>query len=303
MLFDVPKSIITTNQQSYFQVEDEHLFISDPFEPSSIQLLGARILIEDIYHPFLYLKSRYEGYNSLVIFVCRDGSQLIAWKVNHKVPIDFVSQFPFPTSDLKFLFCLTESPLTKIKETIQRSATNSPEWARDALYAIAINLSDFSGVEECLSGSKEYLQLPQTIFYPYICTVNNSINSLINFIFTSLSDSDSSQIIHLFNTFNNRLGIDFVTDYSQLAKYCILRELVCVVTGRHVVMDPFTWEHVLSDCTALCSTTYYDKYPFEKSRLIKYKSTLGHYFIERRGPGWLDVTSSIILPNGFLIEI
>jgi len=104
MLFDVPKSIITTNQQSYFQVEDEHLFISDPFEPSSIQLLGARILIEDIYHPFLYLKSRYEGYNSLVIFVCRDGSQLIAWKVNHKVPIDFVSQFPFPTSDLKFLF-------------------------------------------------------------------------------------------------------------------------------------------------------------------------------------------------------
>jgi hypothetical protein len=79
-------------------------------------------------------------------------------------------------------------------------------------------------------------------------------------------------------------------------KYCILRELVCLVTGKHIILDPLTLDYVFSDSTMLCKIGNYH------SRLIKYKSTSGSYFIERRGPGWIDITSSIILENGLVID-
>jgi len=303
MLFKRPSSLRVVKPQSYFEVEDDHRFIIDPFAIPPIQLLGRRMLSENGYFPFLYLKSRCEGYNSLLLFASRNTSQLVAWKANHKIPIEYVGQFQFPASELITLVTLAEAPLSDVMQSIQRSANDAPEWASSILHALVSSLSEAPGLEECLSASGKYAQLSKAVFNPFICAVNISTSSLIDHILHNISNPESGQIINLFNTFNARVGSDFETPFSNIARYCILREIVCVVTGKHVVLDPFTWEHVLSDCTALCSATYYDKYPFVKSRLIRYKSALGHYFVERRGPGWLDVTSSIILPNGFLVEV
>jgi hypothetical protein len=303
MLFSRPSSILVVNPHSFFEVEDDHCFIIDPFEVLSIQLLGKRLLGGNEYFPFLYLKSRCDGYHSLILFASRDPSKLIAWKVNPKVPIEYVAQFPFPTSDLKFLFALTDASLSEIKLRIQRSGSDAPGWASETIHNLAISLTDFSGLEECLLSCGQYTQLPQAVFNPFTSAVNASTSSLIDYIHHSIPDPESGQIINLFDTFNSRAGADFgLAYYSQTARYCILRELVCIVTGKHVVLDPFTWQHVLSDCTALHSSTQHDRNSFSKSRLIRYKSALGHYFVERRGPGWLDVTSSIILPNGFLVD-
>jgi len=303
MLFKRPSSLRVVKPQSYFEVEDDLRFIIDPFAGPPIQLLGKRMLGENGYFPFLYLKSRCEGYSSLLLFASRNNSHLVAWKVNHKIPIEYVGQFQFPTSDLLPLVTLAEAPLSDVMQSIQRSAHDAPEWANSILHSIVISLSEAPGLEECLSTSEKYAQLSKVVFNPFICAVNTSAASLIDYVHHNISSPESGQIIHLFETFCARIGSDFETPFSNIARYCILREIVCVVTGRHVVLDPLTWEHVFSDCTALCSATYYDKYPFVKSRLIRYKSALGHYFVERRGPGWLDVTSSIILPNGFLVEV
>lgn len=102
MLFDRPSSILISNTQGFFEIEDEHLFLMDPFEQEFIQIMGSRMQTEDNYYPFLYLKSLFEGYHSLVIFACRDSSKLIAWQANHKTPIEYVSQFEIKTSDLSF---------------------------------------------------------------------------------------------------------------------------------------------------------------------------------------------------------
>ena len=303
MLFKRPSSLRIVKPQSYFEVEDDHRFIIDPFAAPPIQLLGRRMLSENGYFPFLYLKSRCEGYNSLLLFASRNNSHLVAWKVNHKIPIEYVGQFQFPASDLMPLVTLTEAPLSDVMQSIQRSADDAPDWAISILHRLVISLAEAPGLEECLSASGQFAQLSTAVFNHFVCAVNISTSSLIDYVHHSISNPESGQIIHLFNTFCARVGSDFETPFSNIARYCILREIVCVVTGKHVVLDPLTWEHVLSDCTALCSATYYGKYPFVKSRLIRYKSALGHYFVERRGPGWLDVTSSIILPNGFLVEV
>jgi hypothetical protein len=303
MLFKRPSSLRLIKPQSYFEVEDDHRFIIDPFAVPPIQLLGKRMLTENGYFPFLYLKSRCEAYNSLLLFVSRNNSHLVAWKVNHKIPIEYVGQFQFSVSGLMPLVTLAEAPLSDVMQSIQRSANDAPEWAISILHALVISLSEASGLEECLSAGGKYAQLSTAIFNPFICAVNISTSSLIDYVHHNISSPESGQIIHLFNTFSTRVGSDFETPFSNIARYCILREIICVVTGKHVVLDPLTWEHVLSDCTALCSATYYDEYPHVKSRLIRYKSALGHYFVERRGPGWLDVTSSIILPNGFFVEV
>jgi len=173
MLFDRPSSILISNTQGFFEIEDEHLFLMDPFEQEFIQIMGSRMQTEDNYYPFLYLKSLFEGYHSLVIFACRDSSKLIAWQANHKTPIEYVSQFEIKTSDFKFLFCLTETPLIEVKETILRSSTNAPEWVREELYTHASSLVEYSGLEEYLAASAEYIQLPQIIFRPYVCAVIN----------------------------------------------------------------------------------------------------------------------------------
>jgi len=303
MLFNRPSSILLASPQSYFEVEDDHCFIVDPYEVPPIQLLGKRLLSGNEYFPFLYLRSRFEGYHSLLLFASRDSSLLIAWKVKPNLLIEYVSQFQFPASDLVFLFTLVEASLSDIKFSITRSATDAPGWASEILHAIAHSLSNFSGLEECLSSCREYSKIPQAVFSPYTSAVNISISSLIDFILHCISSPESDQIIHLFEAFNARLGSDFdEASYAQIARYCILRELVGVVTGKHVVLDPFTWHHILSDCTAFYSANHNDQTPFGKARLIRYKSALGHYFVERRGPGWLDVTSSIILPNGLLVD-
>lgn len=115
MLFNRPSSLLVTDPQRYFEIENEHHFIADPFEVPPIQLLGNRVLTENEYFPFLYLKSGYDGYHSLVLFATRDAAQIIAWKVNPKAPAEYVGQFQFPASDLKFLFALSEAPIADIQ--------------------------------------------------------------------------------------------------------------------------------------------------------------------------------------------
>jgi hypothetical protein len=303
MLYKQPSSIRIVKPETHFQIEDENSFIIDPFEIPPIQLLGKRILNENEYFPFLYLKSNCESFHSVLLFASRNADQLVAWKVTHGNPTEYVGQCQLPASNIYLLVTLADAPLAHTRQQIQKSSQDAPEWARIILHSVVNRLSQCTEIEETLSTSNEHAHLSQLVFSHFTRDVNMSTPSLIKFIHHNIASPESEQVIHLFDTFNSRIGNDFDTCFSEIGRYCILRELVCVVTGRHVILDPFTRQHVLSDCTALCSTTHYGAYPFIKSRLIRYKSAFGQYFVERRGPGWLDVTSSIILPNGLFIEV
>lgn len=265
-----------------------------------IKFLENRSSLEDSPLPFLHLKSLNKNYKSLIFFVNQNNSNINIWQVSNDKSYNLICDISL--SNFAFILpVLVNFDIKEIKQSIISNIKKTSKWYQEAVNKIIDSLQPYSGLKEfsLLYINKEFFgKLTNLLFKTYI--YNPKIfcsKSLIDFVNKNTTPSDTQQIKILFETINSRLGEDYNCEFSNLYKYFILRELVCLVTGKHVVLDPFTFDYVFSDCTVLCTIgNYY-------SRLIKYKSSSGSYFIERRGPGWMDITSSIIFQNGLIIDI
>ena len=260
-------------------------------------ILNENILDNNLNYPFLSLKDLNGNYNSIILCVDTDSNILIYQLDNAKNNKSLINKISI--SELAIILpLLVNCKIEDLKQFIISNAKNINEWQKEAINKIINNLT--------LSEEEKDLPLMQfnkdspnktvnLIFNRYIHK-SCDLNSLLSFIEQTLTISQYDQVKALFKAFENRLGANFNCEFSYIYKYYILRELICLAIGKHITLDPFTFNYIYSECAMLCKIGNYH------SRLIKYKSISGNYFIERRGPGWMDVTSSIILSNGLVID-
>lgn len=258
--------------------------------------LGKNLVTNNRAFLFLYLKSQNENYNSIILCI-NHNLNIDAWQVLPNKSIKKIAEFLI--SDFALILpLLINSTIDNTKKILLSTFKDADEITKNIVKKVINNFNSIEKFENTkwLNINKEFFsQFTHLLFDAYNYNIF-SIKRLINFIDKNTTTSDANKIKFLFQTLNSKLGENFNSEISIYFKFCILRELVCVVTGKHVVRDPFTLDYIFSDSAILCKIgNYY-------SRLIKYKSSYGHDFIERRGPGWLDITSSIILSNGLIID-
>ena len=253
---------------------------------------------KNLNYPFLSLKDLNGNYNSITFCIDADSNisiyQLDNTK-NNKL-LSLINKISIPELVI-ILPLLVNCKIEDLKQSITLNTKDSNDSQKETINKIIDNLtySEENKDSPLINFNKDsFSKSVNLIFNRYIYT--GDINSLLLFTEQTLSTSKYKKVKDLFEAFRNRLGSDFYCQFSYMYEYSILRELICVVTGKHIVVDPFTLDYVYSECTMLCKIgNYY-------SRLIRYKSSSDHYFIERRGPGWMDITSSIILKNGLLLD-
>ena len=261
-------------------------------------ILNEKLLDNNINYPFLSLKDLNGNYNSIILCVDTDSNILIYQLDNAKNNKSLINKISIAELAI-ILPLLVNCKIEDLKRFIISNAKDINELQKEAIDKIINNLT--------LSEEEKDLPLMQfnkdspnktvnLILNRYINNKLYDINLLLLFVEKTLPISEYSQVKSLFKVVENRLGTYFYCEFSYIYKYYILRELICVVTGKHVVLDPLTFNYIYSECTMLCKIGNYH------SRLIRYKSSSGDYFIERRGPGWIDITSCIIFKNGLLLD-
>ena len=260
-------------------------------------ILNENILDNNLNYPFLSLKDLNGNYNSIILCVDTDSNILIYQLNNTKINKSLINKISIAELAI-ILPLLVNCKIEDLKQFIISNAKDINEWQKEAINKINNNLT-LSEEEKNLPLMKfnkdSFSKNVNLIFNTYFYKSHNS-KSLLLFVKQNLPTPQYKQVKTLFKAFENRLGADFNCKFSHMYKYNILRELICLVTGKHIILDPFTLNYIYSECTMLCKIgNYY-------SRLIKYKSSSGNYFIERRGPGWMDITSSIIFKNGLLLD-
>ena len=262
-------------------------------------ILNKKALYNNLIYPFLLLKDLNGNYNSILFCVEADFNILIYQFDNTKndKSSSLISKISIPELGV-ILPLLINCEIKDLKEYMISSIKDVNGWQKEAIDKIIdnITLAEKDKDLPLMHFNKDpFNGSVNLIFNRYIYKLCD-LNLLLSFIEQTLSISERNQVKSLLKAFENRLGPDFNCQFFYMYKYCILRELICLVTGKHVTFDPFTLNYIYSECTTLCKIgNYY-------SRLIKYKSNSGNYFIERRGPGWIDITSSIILSNGLVID-
>jgi hypothetical protein len=260
---------------------------------------NKNLLDNNTNYPFLSLKDLNGNYNSITFCIDADSNisiyQLENTK-NNKSP-SLISKMSI--SELGVILpLLINCEIKDLKEYMIFSIKDVNGWKKEAIDKIIdnITLAEKDKDLPLMHFNKDPFNISvNLIFNRYIYKMCD-LNLLLSFIKKTFSISEFNQVKSLLKAFENRLGPDFNCQFFYMQKYCILRELICLVTGKHITIDPFTLNYIYSECTTLCKIGNYH------SRLIKYKSNSGNYFIERRGPGWIDITSSIILSNGLVID-
>lgn len=260
---------------------------------------NKNLLDNNTNYPFLSLKDLNGNYNSITFCIDADFNisiyQLENTK-NNKSP-SLISKMSI--SELGVILpLLINCEIKDLKEYMIFSIKDVNGWQKEAIDKIIdnITLAEKDKDLSLMHFNKDPFNISvNLIFNRYIYKMCD-LNLLLSFIEKTLSISEFNQVKSLLKAFENRLGPDFNCQFFYMQKYYILRELICLVTGKHITIDPFTLNYIYSECTTLCKIGNYH------SRLIKYKSNSGNYFIERRGPGWIDITSSIILSNGLVID-
>ena len=261
-------------------------------------ILNEKLLDNNINYPFLSLKDLNGNYNSIILCVDTDSNILIYQLDNAKNNKSLINKISIAELAI-ILPLLVNCKIEDLKQFIISNTKDINELQKEAINKIINNLT-LSEEEKDLPLMEFNKDSPNKtvnlIFNRYIHK-SCDLNSLLSFIEQTLTISQYDQVKALFKAFENRLGANFNCEFSYMYKYYILRELICIVTGKHITLDPFTLNYIYSECAMLCKIGNYH------SRLIKYKSTSGNYFIERRGPAWMDITSSIILENGLVIDL
>jgi hypothetical protein len=262
-------------------------------------ILNKKALYNNLIYPFLLLKDLNGNYNSILFCVEADFNILIYQfnNIKNDKSSSLISKISIPELGV-ILPLLINCEIKALKEYMISSIKDVNSWQKEAIDKIIdnITLAEKDKDLPLMYFNKDpFNGSVNLIFNRYIYKLCD-LNLLLSFIEKTLSILECNQVKSLLKAFENRLGSDFNCQFFYTQKYYILRELICLVTGKHITFDPFTLNYVYSECTTLCEIGNYH------SRLIKYKSNSGNYFIERRGPGWIDITSSIILSNGLVID-
>ena len=262
-------------------------------------ILNKKRLYSNLVHPFLLLKDLNANYIPILFCIQADFNILIYEFDNTKNDkiVSLINKISIPEL-VVILPLLINCKIEDLKESIISSTKDVNGWQKEGIDKIinSIILAEKDKDFPLMHFNKDsFNKSVKTIFDRYIYKLSD-LNSLLSFVEKTLPTLEYNQVKSLLKAFENRLGSNFDFEFFYMYKYYILRELICLVTGKHINLDPFTLNYIYSECTTLCKIGNYH------SRLIKYKSNSGNYFIERRGPGWMDITSSIILSNGLLID-
>ena len=277
----------------YFETVDSNLLFHDDL-CTETGILGKRLVEEDLFYPFLYVRNISTGNSGGLVFIVRDKPEILyIWNLNEKH--HKINDFWAPISDVLFLLaCLDPIPLAELNES-----GHSPAWADSCISTILSNLSSFSSSKEAACSLREIPANLAELFIPqFTSKVNSSYHQLLE---------DAKYLL-------DKVKFEIFADYCQRyeasigtnppswidnSTYCILRELFAVVSSQHIILDPFTGRHIVSSAGKVCRL----KNDCWSSRHILYTSPLGHSFIERRGPAWLDVSSEIIFDSGHYLKI
>ena len=261
-------------------------------------ILNEKLLDNNINYPFLFLKDFNGNYDSIILCVDTDSNILIYQLDNAKNNKSLINKISIAELAI-ILPLLVNCKIEDLRQSIISNTKDTNEWQKEAINEIINNLKLCEEEKDTplMHFNKDsFNKSVNLILNRYINNKLYDINLLLLFVEKTFSISEYNQVKALFKAFENRLGTYFYCEFSYTYKYYILRELICVVTGKHVVLDPLTFNYIYSECTMLCKIGKY------YSRLIRYKSSSGDCFIERRGPGWIDITSCIIFKNGLLLD-
>jgi hypothetical protein len=280
----------------------------DPFGDINPSFLGERIIIEGLYWPFLFLGLGLDSStaNGLLIFVCRDSLNVIIWSLSISgVTVEYRSQAILTLAQLvkliKALGCSSVLSKTCFDYLSKVSPDTDPHWFKAKINALCLELQ-----EKLANQIKTAFELEQ----------NSNLNSILcvdrfsgwkpsSWIFSVLDnlmlDKDTFNIINEFHKcLTNRIKANSELLFPQIADFCLTREFIFLISGKHIAVDPFTDDMVISDryaSSAIPSTSCSAK------RFILFESKVGIRFIEVRGPGWLDVTTHIILESGLCFPV
>ena len=124
---------------------------------------------------------------------------------------------------------------------------------------------------------------------------SDNISELASAVKGMLSPKDYIVLLQLFNAFKSNLfsSIERPVYISEKYFYCVFRELFCLLTGKHIIKDPFYFGYLLSINQRFMGKD-------SSARLISYRSR-SCSFVEHRGSSWTDETNYYYLSNGTII--
>ena len=124
---------------------------------------------------------------------------------------------------------------------------------------------------------------------------SDNISELASAVKGMLSPKDYIVLLQLFNAFKSNLfsSIERPVYISEKYFYCVFRELFCLLTGKHIIKDPFDFGYLLSTNQRFMGKD-------SSARLISYRSR-SCSFVEHRGSSWTDETNYYYLSNGTII--
>lgn len=296
MLFSF-KAIKHDNINNVFTIGSPAAKVRDPFCSSS-GFLGHRLLNEDSHFPILFAESSSNSTSGLLFFISKNDDRIITWEVTTQADdtVKQTRQIQCSRIELALLLTLTDNSAQECRECIHQSISKAPRWVQNTSKNF-INLLHVTKATDS-STTRSSRALTNIAFRDYINISNSASDSLLELIDRDVNGIEKELLQLYFKAYNDQLGKSFRPSFYEVARYCALRELYTFVTGEYVTIDPLTGQHTRS----YSSRSWRTEDGFN-SRLIKYKSSLGPTFVERRGPAWLDVTSQVLFSNGLVINI
>lgn len=286
----------TLKEETSVFVDSRNRYYIDPYGSQSSNLLGAQLIKENEFYPLAVVtRTSTAGSScSLIIFIGKSiDSNVVIWKIHGESPGTFASRQQVSLKNLVLMlesYGSTEGYVSLLKayleDTLQRVS-----WAARYIKELS---SDSVGGQKYDQFCNIQNEPHSFLFSSYLLEVNSSLNLLFAELDCLVAPEKAGLIRLLYNKLEATIGEDFDIGLSEVAKYTLTRELFCIVTGKHIALDPFGSGHVLSVDSFLLGT---------KTRFIKYLSRSGHFFIEIRGKGWLDVSTQIIFSNRGFLEV
>lgn len=286
----------TLREETSVFVDSRTRYYIDPYGSQSSNLLGARLINEKQFYPLAVVtRTSTAGSScSLIIFIGKSiGSNVVIWKIHGESPGTFASSQQVSLKHLVLMLETlgsTESYVSLLKAYLDDTLQRLP-WA-------ARYISELSSDSVCGQKYDQFFNIQHEphsfLFSSYLLEVNSSRKILFAELDCLVAPEKAGLIRLLYNKLEATIGKDFDIGLSEVAKYTLARELFCIVTGKHIALDPFGSGHVLSVDSFLLGT---------KTRSIKYQSRSGIFFIEIRGKGWLDVSTQIIFSTRGFLEV
>jgi hypothetical protein len=291
------ESVQFDEKKQEFLVGEHALRIEDPFSKDSTNL-GSRLFRENQFYPFLLARSSSRSDQSLLFFFSRKNNFIIVWEVVEEGKLKYLKRHRTRDHEIALMLSLTPESNTLSLLGIENSSKHAPPWASERALDLIKLLRERKKVDPILCHTGISKGLTSAAFAGYAAMVNCSTDTLLEFIDKTCSATHKALIIAYFDSYSKSFAESFRPHFYQVARFCALREFYTLITGMYVTVDPLSNQYVTS-----CSSAAWKTDKGTISRIIRYKSPTGQFFVERRGPAWLDVTTQSFFSNGLYITV